>query len=629
MKMRRIASLVLAACMVLALLTAGGTAENVKIVWADNPDAKLTAANPTPLTGHFFTSLWGATTSDLDIQDLLHAYSPVRYDTALGGFRFDHSVVQNAVALDSEDGSRTYLLVFYDDLRWSDGTRITAKDYAFSILFSMDPAIRETGGRPADTSWMAGADEYLDGSSKTLSGLRIITDGILQIRVKAEALPYFYELSRLMIRPYPAAAIAPGITAADDGEGAYLTGALKAETIRRTVLDPENGYLSHPAPVSGPYTLTAWEQPAASLRINPFYKGNEAGYLPRIGEVTYTLAENGTMAEQLASGRAGLLNKVTSAEAIAKAEKSGSRFASESYGRTGLTMLWFMENSPLAQDPAVRKAIAYCFDRDGFTRAYAGETGTRADGFYGIGQWMYGVAAGTMATPVTKEMSKEELQAAVEAFAGITLDGLTRYSPDTDRAAALLDEAGWTLNEDGVRTRTAGDGTTTELKLTLGLPESEEAGKALEEYLVSRLAGIGVSVTLQPMSMEEIEAAYRDGTGTADLLYLGEDFPLVFDPELLAPDAADGTGDLTAAKAELYAMALEMVRTEPADLVGFEQKWTALQAKITETLPMVPVYSNTYFDFFSRKLHNYRITEAVSLGEALVESYMSDIEQAP
>ena len=212
MKKRRIASLVLAACMALALLTAGGTAENVKIVWADNPDAKLTAANPTPLTGHFFTSLWGATTSDLDIQDLLHAYSPVRYDTALGGFRFDHSVVQNAVALDSEDGSRTYLLVFYDDLRWSDGTRITAKDYAFSILFSMDPAIRETGGRPADTSWMVGADEYLDGSSKTLAGLRIITDGILQIRVKAEALPYFYELSRLMIRPYPASVIAPGIT---------------------------------------------------------------------------------------------------------------------------------------------------------------------------------------------------------------------------------------------------------------------------------------------------------------------------------------------------------------------------------------------------------------------------------
>ena len=471
MKKRRVLYSVLAACAALVLLTASGTAESGKTDWAENPDARLTAANPTPLTGRFFTSLWGATTSDLDAQDLLFAYSPVRYDAEYGGFRFDRSVLRNsAVARDHDDGSRTYILTFYDDLMWSDGTRITANDYAFSILFSMDPAIRETGGTPADYSWIEGAEEYLDGSAGTLAGLRIIAGDTLEIRIRAEALPYFYELSRLMIRPYPASAIAPGISAEDDGNGAFLSGTLTADMIRRTVLDPENGYLSHPDPVSGPYMPVSWEPPAAVFTLNPHYKGNEDGYLPRIGEITCILAENHTMAYQLASGRVDLLNKVTHAEAILKAEELDSEFDSESYARTGLTMLWFMENSRPAQDPAVRKAIAYCFDRDGFTEAYAGEYGTRVDGFYGIGHWMYRVADGIMATPVYHYTGTKEQQEAVATFAEITLDGLTRYSPEPETAAALLDAAGWTPGEDGIRRRTEEDGTKTELRLTLGVP---------------------------------------------------------------------------------------------------------------------------------------------------------------
>ena len=80
-------------------------------------------------------------------------------------------------------------------------------------------------------------------------------------------------------------------------------------------------------------------------------------------------------------------------------------------------------------------------------------------------------------------------------------------------------------------------------------------------------------------------------------------------------------------KEELYGMALDMVRTEPEDLLGFEQKWISLQEKITETLPLLPVYTNVYFDFFSRKLHNYRITQAPTWGQAIVSAYMSDMEE--
>ena len=40
----------------------------------------------------------------------------------------------------------------------------------------------------------------------------------------------------------------------------------------------------------------------------------------------------------------------------------------------------------------------------------------------------------------------------------------------------------------------------------------------------------------------------------------------------------------------------------------------------------LPALANVYFDFYSRELHNYRISGAVTWSEAIVESYISDAE---
>ena len=118
----------LAAALAAMVLLFAGTAAGESAVWSTDSRARLTVGNPTELTGRFFTGLWGGTTSDMDVQDLLQGYSLVRWDNSLVRFRFDNSVVQNAVAMDDADGNRTYLIVLYDDLRYSDGTPITARD---------------------------------------------------------------------------------------------------------------------------------------------------------------------------------------------------------------------------------------------------------------------------------------------------------------------------------------------------------------------------------------------------------------------------------------------------------------------------------------------------------------------
>ena len=629
---KRVIVILLALCMAIGT-AAAALAEETGVNWTEDRRARLRVGNTTQMRGRFFTTMWGGTTSDMDMQSLLHAYALACYDQGLTRFRFNRNAVEDAIVMDDAEGNRTYILLLDDDLYWSDGTRITTADYAFSILFSMDPAIRETGGRPTDYSWLRGADEYLNHSAEMVSGLRIISDQMMQIVVRAEALPYFYELSRFAFCPYPASVIAPGIDVKDDGNGAYLTKPLTAEMIGQTVTDPEKGYLSHPSVVSGPYILESFDGTTACLQINPYYKGNEAGMKPRIGELEYTLADNRDMISQLGDGEFGLLNKVTLAGTITEGmtgqEAMRVPFTAENYARTGLTMIWFMESSPKVQELAVRKAIADCFDRDSFVTDYVGSYGLRMDGFYGLSQWMFQLAAGLMNPPVSKELPEKEYEAAVEEYESITLDNLTLYSLDTEEAASLLETAGWKLNGEGIRSKTV-DGAETELRLTMGMPESQDAEKALETHFIQYLQEIGIQVKLLLMPMDEIERAYRGERKDIDLLYLGENFHLRFNPETIRPQetAENGTDkELTAAKAELYAMAEDMVRTEPTDIAGFLRKWVALQERITETLPLLPVYSNAYFDFFTRELHNYRITQTVTWGDAIVASYMSDIEE--
>ena len=638
----------------------------------DLPDAgrdRMVVGNPTAMTGKFFTDMFGGTTSDLDVQELLSGFSPVKYDIGTNRFLYDRSVVQDAIATEDTAGNRTYLIVFYDDLLYSDGTPVSAWDYAYSILLRMDGAVAEIGGTPADYGWILGAEEYLRGESRTLPGVRIIDEDMISITAKAESLPYFWELGRLRINPYPAHILTPGIAVRDDGDGVYLTEKLTAEKLRETLLDPEKGYLSHPTVVTGAYTLDAFDGTTAFFSINPYYKGNEEGYLPWIGRIEFTLAENGDMIEKLKAGEFGLLNKVTEAETIRQGidlrTEDSDNFGAENYMRTGLTMIWFTEDSPLVQDARVRQAIAKCFDREKFVENYVGDYGMITDGFYGLGQWMYlqasGMPTGEEDDPDMDEETAEEqreLKAALEAaYAGITLDGITKYSLDTAGAARLLEAAGWKMNARGLRTKEI-DGTETTLSLVLGMPESEEARAGLEQTLLRNLWDVGIDVRVQQMRMEEIEKAYRGESEGIDLLYLGEDFSLIFDPEVLRPaeyggepgtSAASGSGSgsaaasgsgsgsagasaersLSAAKAEIYAMALDMVRTEPADGAAFLRKWVAMQERISELLPLIPVYNNVYFDFFNRELHNYRITEDISWADAIVKSYLGDAEMIP
>lgn len=633
--MKRLIALLLALLLLCAAATAEERPEEQELVFD-----KLTVGNPTPMRGEFFTSFWGNSTSDLDVRDLLHGYNLIIWDSEEGMFREDPSVVSNIVVAENDEGDRSFTLLLQNDLQYSDGTTINAWDYAFSYLFSISPEVAEIGGTPRRMEQFLGYDEYIAGTAEALSGIRVIADNVIVITIRHEYLPFFYEMGLLSCNPYPISVIAPGVTVRDDGDGVYLANAdetvqepvYTADLLKQTILDPENGYLSHPSVVSGPYTLTSWDGETAEFAINPYYKGNRDGEKPTIQTLYYTQSSNETQIEDLVSGKFDLLNKVTRQDNIMDgvSRVNDENIAFTTYPRIGLSYISFACEKDTVSSEAVRQAIAWCLDREQLVMDYTGNYGLLVNGYYGIGQWMYGLVMGTTEPPIEPPEDEKDQEAMAEyneakaAFEELTLDNLTSYTVDTETAAKLLDQDGWTINDDGLREK---DGVVLDLKMTY--PEGNNITEYLDRNFLSNLEQVGIRLTVEELPMNELLSRwYQQEERDEDMIYLASNFDLIFDPS--AYFSADGTWAYTSlADDTLYAEAVAMRSTEPGDVLTYVQHWVAFQERFNQILPMIPIYSNIYFDFYTRYLQNYNIDQNATWGEAIVPAFLSDVVEEP
>ena len=584
---------------------------------AEDTRDTLNVAVTTPMTGNFFTSRWGNNTSDTDVRGLIHGYNLIDWDAASGMFVADGAVVSGLEAADGADGSRTYTLDLYTDLAYCDGTSITAWDYAFAILLELSPEMAELGGKETGMTWLAGAEEYANGETAVLAGVRVLADNRLALTVRAEYLPFFYELGLLNCTPYPIAAIAPGVRVADDGDGAYLTNAdesaeaavFTADLLRQMLLDPETGYCTHPAVTSGAYVLTSYADGTATFELNPNFKGDSQGRRPTIRNIVFRSMAQDELVQALRDGTIDLINKATSAQVIGDAmaltEEGG--FSAAHYARSGLAFLSFNTtgNNGVTADPLVRRALANLIDRAAVANETVGDYGEQANGYYGIGQWMVRMLGNPAAQPADDPR-----------WQGLSLDSLT-LEADADTAAELLDEAGWTLGEDGVR-RNADGGA---LTIAIAYAENSAAGPALEA-LVPALneAGIDASVTAVPLS-ELLGQYYRTDESAYDLIFMATNFDLVYDPSAsFTVDENGGHVWATAGIADeaLYEAAVAMRLTEPGDLAGYCAAWLGFQQRFMEILPALPIYSNEYYDFFTADLQGYEPTVSISWAQAVI-----------
>ena len=633
------------------------TEEELVNPYPDRNYEELVVGNPTPMDGKFFTGMWGNATSDIDVRSLVHGYFLTTWGYDTGIFRKSNHVVSGLLVGDDPEGNRIYTLTLYDDLYFSDGTKITAWDYAFAVLFQAAPEVAETGGLPMDLSYLKGYEEYVRGESKAFAGVHVISDETIEFTVKHEYLPYFFELYRLCFCPFPIYEIAPGCKVYDDGDGCYIGNEdptvtekiFTAELLEETVMDPEFGYLSHPTVGSGPYVLTGWDSETltCTFEINPYFKGDEEGHLPTIPKLRYTLSRNEDMVEKLQADEFQLLNKVTRQDSILKGIQlvgAGLGFRMSSYPRIGLTFIVFTPDRPAIQEMNVRKAINYCLEKTETVNEYTAGYGMPIDGLIGLGQWMFSLVNGTMDYPVElpenpTSQDQKDYDDEIAEWEKLNLDGLKHYELDTDKAVQLLEENGWVLNKDGQPFRPGEDeyrckeidGQLVALDLTCAYPETNYTATSLLVRFVPHLQEAGIRLTLLPMDMKTLLRSYNDkDIEEIDMFYLGDDFNIEFDPQLFfqpGDPKAPFEDNMAWVHAQMYEYAHLMCETEPHDPLEFVQEWIVFQEYLSDYLPMIPIYTNVYFDFYTGDLTNYDILRYITWGDAIVPASYYNVWQ--
>lgn len=611
--MKKILAWILTAVLLLAAVPAGAE-ETGKY-------DRLTVGTGTPFSGNFFSAALGNNASDQDVRRLIHGYNLVYWDSATGSYQFDSNLVSAVAA--SEDGL-TYTIALNEDLKYNDGTAITARDYAFSLLLLGSAALQEAAGGREDLSRILGGRAYQEGKTSVLAGFRLLGDYYFTLSIDPEYYPYFYQLKALEVSPLPVSVLAPGCTVKDNGQGVYLEGDLSADLLKQTLTDPEKGYMAHPSVTSGPYMLTGYDGDTVILDLNPEYAEDENGEVPEIPQIVVKAVDPDRLIANLASGEIDLAVRCARADQVLNgtALLGSGDFAIKAYSRTGLSFISFCTEAGPTADVNVRKAIAHCLDKENLTTEYLGAYGTPVDGYYGIGQWMFMMANGTLVPEEGQE----------EAWAGLTLENIPRYELSTETAASLLDAAGWNLNDnyspfipqlDTLRYREE-NGQLIPLSLKLYYPEGNGAGPLLEQYLTPSLASIGAQLIVEEKPFTELlQMYYGQAERDCDMILMATNFGDVFDPS--ADFDANGTDRKTGiTDPQLMELAQSLRTTTPGDAVEFCRRWLAFQEYRESVLPEIPVYSDAYLDFHIIALRNYEPGSTGSWAIAVTSAYLSD-----
>lgn len=347
------------------------------------------------------------------------------------------------------DDKKTYTFKLKDGLKWSDGEPITTDDIEFSYKVIADA--NYSGPSDIATMDIVGWKDYKEGKSKDISGVKKIDKQTIEVTVNEPIAPME---SYLSITPLPVHYYGKN----------YVQGKAD-ETLQPLHRKPEV--------TSGAYKFKSYsEGQEVDLVANEnFYLGK-----PKIPNVIFKVVSPDTYLQLLQTGEVDMANaiiKEETMEQIADMEFLDVHYwPNNGYGYMGFNLLG--ENSKF-KDPKVRQALTYGLDREK------------------IVQNVYGEYANTLNIP----------QSALSwAFND---EGTEKYEFNTEKAAKLLEEAGWKKNSSGNLEK---DGKEFEIRFLQTTPN--EVNDALVPVAIENYKALGIKFTPEQMDFPTLRKKLDD-----------------------------------------------------------------------------------------------------------------------
>ena len=576
------------------------------------PTGQLVIGTTTDLENDFYDSSFNNNATNYKLYDLIHGYGTITSDID-GEWIYDPTVVASHEEVENEDGTKTYTVTINDGLVWSDGTPITAKNYVFQLLLESSPEMNTVDGYPSQAGYpLVGYQDYFDGKTDKFAGVHLVDDMTYSVTVSAAELPYHYDITYASAAPRPMHVIAPDCDVVDTPEGAMISGDFTSELLLKTINDPTTGYRYNPTVTCGPYLFQSYDISSRQgvVVVNPSYAGDYRGVKPLIEKIVIKTVKSDTMINELASGSVDLLFQCSGSDTInagldlvEAGEAQDNTFFRNGYGKVQFDCSQFPTDSE-----NVRKAIAYCLDRNQFAYQYSGGYASVVHSYYGLAQWEY-------------QESKDWID-----------QNLNTYEKNIDEAKKLLEEDGWTLNADG----SAYSGTGTRYKdvngelkplviqwcNTSGNPVSELLATMLPEAMAEAGMELKATTTDFPTMLSGI-----DHSGEIYNMYnLATGFALASSPwYYFSTDPVWMQGGYNSnwiADEELAAAAEALKPIPYEDTEAWLTAWQNFIAIWNDKLPDIPLYSDEYYDFYSTKLHDWTSTSVWEWSRAVLDAWV-------
>ena len=595
---------------------------------AINASGTFTVAYGAPASGDF---IFGFTNSayDATIRTLIWGDYATIAITDAWQIIMHPTVVKDFSAVEDAEGNKLYTFTIWDDLKWSDGEPITAKDFIGGLLFYASEQWLAAGASSMNGFYFVGWEAYRSGrpimstapddwddedgenpyepevigwdipKSDYFEGIRLIDEFVFSVTVSADEFPYFWEETMIAVAPYPIHVWAPGINVITDENGSKFDGDITPGIDNKLATERYA-----PTVTSGPYTFVSFENHIVTVQANPYFLACHRGEQPKIEFVQQVVTNDDVDVDQLFAGEIDFLPTNIQGPKIERV-RAADGFGTHSYLRNGYGLMQIHHNFGPTTDVNVRWAIATLLDRQPVIDQVLGGYGGMVDTEVAEAQWMF-------------QMKRAELQ---ETLIPITLS-VSRANEYLDQSIWVFEADGETpfdvskANADGTYMRHNADG---EMLTIHHAAANNQIGGILELEFQRNTPLAGMNYIFHMMG--------DNFPGLLDHLYEAHSWPpeeQVFSTYSMATnfavpsdpyfgswhsDFANTNRNPTGVSdADLDRYMIAMRTTTPGDNATFLEHWFNYVVRFNQILPVIPLYANEYFDFFNARVQGVATT---------------------
>lgn len=285
----------------------------------------------------------------------------------------------------------TYTYYLRPNLKFSDGSPLTADDVAFTLTLLNDPGYA-AGDIDFSNIVIKGTDEYKNGSATSISGIKVIDPVTIQITTE--------KLNPLSLTTLG---------------GPVLSKAYYGKEYQKGKLDYLKALYAKPMG-DGPYQLDQYiNGQEIRYNANPNYYGGK----PSIAHLIFKVTSASTALQAFQTGETDFDGFSTDQDTLDQLKSLGfANIRIRTVPDFGL--IYVNNNKPYLKDTAVRQALYYGLDRQKIIDIKYNGYGEVANVFAAPTLWSY------------------------------TEDGVTKYNYDPEKAKQLLADLGWKAGSDGI-----------------------------------------------------------------------------------------------------------------------------------------------------------------------------------